>query len=97
LKFLRRVASGVIAGTFVFAVLYVGARYDIKWIAGFLILAVAYPTAVEYIQLLRRIDIRLAAPEFLIWIPILVFSYLIFNGRYADLVLLFAIAYPTGC
>ena len=95
MKFLRRVASGVIAGTFVFAVLYVGARYDIKWIAGFLILAVAYPTAVEYIQLLRRIDIRLAAPEFLIWIPILVFSYLIFNGRYADLVLLFAIAYQV--
>jgi phosphatidate cytidylyltransferase len=92
---LKRFASAVIAGSIVFAVLYLGARFDVPWIAGLLILAVAYPAAVEYLQLMRRVGIRLAAPEFLIWIPVLIFSYLVFECRYADVALLFAIAYQV--
>jgi phosphatidate cytidylyltransferase len=91
----KRFASAVVAGSTVFAILYLGARFEVPWIAGLLILAVAYPAAVEYVQLMRRLGIRLAAPEFLIWIPVLVFSYLAFEGRYADVVLLFAIAYQV--
>jgi len=60
-----------------------------------LILAIAYPAAVEYLQLMKRLEIPLAAPEFLVWIPALTFSFLIFDGRYADAVLLLAIAYQV--
>ncbi len=92
---LKRLASGVIAGGVIFGVLYVGARFDIRWISAFVILAIAYLGAIEYLQLMRKLDIPLAVPEFLIWIPLLVASYVAFGGRYAELVLLFAIAYQV--
>jgi len=92
---LKRCASAVIAGGAVFGILYLGARFDIQWIAGLLILAVAYPAAVEYLQLTKRLDIELAAPEFLGWIPLMVASYLVFDGRYAEVVLMLAIAYQV--
>lgn len=92
---LKRCASALIAGGAVFGVLYLGARYNVPWIAGGLILAVAYPAAVEYLQLTRRLGIELAAPEFLVWIPLLVVSYLVFDGRYAEVVLMLAIAYQV--
>ncbi|MCX6094364.1 MAG: phosphatidate cytidylyltransferase [Candidatus Bipolaricaulota bacterium] len=95
MNLLKRLASGIIAGGVIFGVLYVGARFDIRWIAGFVILAIAYLAAVEYLQLMRKLDIPLAAPEFLIWIPILVGSYIAFGGRYAELALLLAIAYQV--
>ncbi len=91
----RRLASALAAGGFVFVVLYAGARYDVKWIVGFLILLVAYPAGVEYLQLMKKIEVPLAAPEFLIWIPILTFSYVVFDGKYGDVVLLMAIAYQV--
>jgi phosphatidate cytidylyltransferase len=92
---LKRLASALVGGTVVFGILYVGARFDVRWIAGFLILAVAYPAAVEYLQLMKRLGLPLAAPEFLIWIPILVASYVVFDGQYADIVLILAIAYQV--
>jgi len=95
MNLLKRLVSSVVAGGFVFGVLYVGSRFDIPWIVGFVILAVAYLAAVEYLRLMKRMDIPLAAPEFLIWIPILTFSYLFFDARYAEVVLLLAIAYQV--
>jgi len=95
MNLLRRVISAVFAGGAVFGLLYAAALYDLHWIAGLLILVVAYLAALEYIQILRRIDIHLAAPEFLIWIPILAFSFMLFNGVYADVVLLCAISYQV--
>ncbi len=95
MNLVKRIVSGVIGCCVVLGVVYVGARFDIRWIAGALILGVAYLTAVEYLQLMKRLDIPLAAPEFLIWIPLLVLSYLVFDGRYADVVLLFAISYQV--
>jgi phosphatidate cytidylyltransferase len=92
---IKRLASALTAGGFVFAILYAGARFNVQWIVGFLILLVAYPSAVEYLQLMKRLEIPLAAPEFLIWIPILTFSYVIFDGQYGDVVLLLAIAYQV--
>jgi phosphatidate cytidylyltransferase len=92
---LKRLASGVIAGGVIFGVLYVGARFDIRWISGFVILAIAYLAAIEYLQLMRKLGVPLAAPEFLIWIPLLVASYVAFGGRYAEVVLLLAIAYQV--
>jgi phosphatidate cytidylyltransferase len=92
---LKRVASGVVAGATVFAVLYLGARYEQQWAVGFFILFIAYLAAYEYVQLMKRLDVRLAAPEFLIWVPILTFSYVVFEGRYADVVLTLAIAYQV--
>ena len=91
----KRCASALGGGGIVFGILYLGARFDVQWIAGLLILAVAYPAGIEYIQLARRLDIELAAPEFLVWIPAMVVSYLAFDGRYAEVVLLFAIAYQV--
>jgi phosphatidate cytidylyltransferase len=92
---IKRLASALAAGGFVFAVLYAGARFNVQWIVGFLILLVAYPAAVEYLQLMKRLGVPLAAPEFLIWIPALTFSYVIFDGQYGDVVLLLAIAYQV--
>jgi phosphatidate cytidylyltransferase len=92
---IKRVASALVAGSAVFAVLYLGARFDQQWVVGLPILIVAYLAAVEYLQLMHRLDIRLAAPEFLIWIPVLTFSYVVFEGQYADVVLLLAIAYQV--
>ncbi|MCX6095931.1 MAG: phosphatidate cytidylyltransferase [Candidatus Bipolaricaulota bacterium] len=91
----KRVLSGIVAGGIVFAVLYLGTRFRVQWIVGFLMLGVAYPAAVEYLQLMRRLQVPLAAPEFLIWIPVVVFSYVFFDGRYGDAALLFAIAYQV--
>jgi phosphatidate cytidylyltransferase len=91
----KRLVSGILGMAVVFGVLYTGARFDVRWVAGALILAVAYLTALEYLQLMRKLDIPVAAPEFLIWIPLLVLSYLVLDGRYADVVLLFAIAYQV--
>ena len=92
---IKRIASAIIAGGIVFGVLYVGTRYQIQWIVGILILIVAYLAAVEYLQLMRRLEVPLAAPEFLIWIPVLIFGYVLFDGRYGDGILLLAIAYQV--
>ncbi len=95
MNLLKRLTSALVGGAIVFAVLYYGARYDIRWVVGFLILAVAYLAAVEYLQLMKRLGIPLAAPEFLIWIPVLVFGTILLRGAYAEIVLLFAIAYQV--
>lgn len=95
MNLIKRLTSAVLAGAMIFAVLYLGARFDVQWIAGLLIMAVAYLAATEYVNLMKRIEIELAAPEFLIWIPILAFSYVILEGRYAEVALLCAIAYQV--
>ena len=95
MNLLKRTLSAFVAGGLVFASMYVGTRYDVEWIVGLVILVFAYPAAVEYLQLMKKLDIPLAAPEFLIWVPLLVFSYVIFDGRYADVALLLAIAYQV--
>lgn len=97
---IKRVTSALIAGGIVFGILYVGTRYGVPWIVGILILVVAYPAAVEYLQLMKRLGVPLAAPEFLIWIPVLTFSYvfsyaILDRGDYGDVALLLAIAYQV--
>jgi len=91
----KRFISALIAGAIVFTILYAGTRFRIQWIVGGLILVAAYPAAVEYLQLMRRLDIPLAAPDFLVWVPILVFGYVIRNGIYGDVGLLSAVAYQV--
>ncbi len=95
MNLVKRVASGLVAGSAVFAILYFGARSEQQWVVGLLILGVAYLAAFEYLQLMKRLGIRLAGPEFLIWIPVLTFSYVVFEGQYADVVLMLAIAYQV--
>jgi len=95
MNLVKRIASGMIGCVVVLGVLYVGARFDVRWIAGALILGIAYLTAIEYLHLMTKLDIPLAAPEFLIWIPLLVLSYLVLDGRYAEVVLLFAVSYQV--
>jgi len=92
---IKRCASALVAGGAVFGILYVGARFEIPWIAGTLLLLVSYLAAIEYLQLTKRLGIELAAPEFLVWIPLMVASYVAFQGRYAELVLMLAIAYQV--
>ena len=91
----KRIWSAFIAGAVVFTVLYVGTRFSIQWIVGVLILVAAYPAAVEYLQLMKRLEIPLAAMDFLIWVPILIFGYVIRNGIYGDVGLLSAVAYQV--
>ena len=95
MKILKRALSAVVAGSVVFAVLYLGTRWNVPWIVGLLILVVAYPAGIEYVQLMRRLGIPLALPEFMVWIPVLVFSYVLLDGRYAEVALLLAIAYQV--
>ena len=95
MNLVKRCVSALVAGGFVFGVLYVGARFDVPWIAGFLLLAIAYLAGIEYLQLTKRLGIELAAPEFLIWIPVIVFSYVAFQGRYTEVAFMFAIAYQV--
>ncbi|MEW5825659.1 MAG: phosphatidate cytidylyltransferase [Candidatus Bipolaricaulota bacterium] len=92
---MKRVASGILGMAVVFGTLYLGARFDVRWIAGGLILAVAWPCAVEYLQLMAKLGIPLAAPEFLVWIPALTLSVLVAGGRYAEVALLVAMAYQV--
>ena len=92
---LKRTASALVGAAVVFGMLYVGARYEIQWIAGFLLLGIAYLAGIEYLHLTKRLDIELAAPEFLIWIPLMVFGYVAFDGRFAEVILMFAIAYQV--
>lgn len=79
----------------IFAVLYVGSRFDVQWIVGVLITIVAYLASIEYLQLMKRLGVPLAAPEFLIWIPVLTVSLLFSHGRYDEVVLILAIAYQV--
>ncbi|MFC2078734.1 phosphatidate cytidylyltransferase [Candidatus Bipolaricaulota bacterium] len=95
MNLLKRLASAVVAMAVVFSVLYVGARFEIRWIVGLLLLAVSYLASIEYLQLMKRLSIPLAAPEFLIWVPVLSLSFIFFRGQYAEVVLLFAIAYQV--
>jgi len=92
---IKRTVSGVLGGGAVFAILYAGSRFDIEWIVGILILIVAYPAGIEYLQLMKKIGIPVAQPEFLIWIPLLVFGYVVLGGRYGDVVLFLAISYQV--
>ena len=45
MNLLKRAASALVAGSTVFAVLYLGARYEQQWTVGFLLLIVAYLAA----------------------------------------------------
>ncbi len=93
MNLLKRLASAAVAMAVIFAVLYLGSRYNIRWIVGLVVMAVAYLASIEYVQLMRRLEIPLAAPEFLIWVPVLTLSFIFFRGDYAEVVLMFAIAY----
>ena len=95
MNLLRRLASAAVAMGVIFFVLYIGARFEIQWIVGLLIMIVAYLASIEYLQLMKRLDIPLAAPEFLIWVPVFMLSLVFSPGRYSQVVLMFAIAYQV--
>jgi phosphatidate cytidylyltransferase len=92
---LKRLVSAAVAMGIIFLVLYVGGRYDLRWIAGVFVMGVAYLASIEYVQLMRRLEIPLAAPEFLVWVPVLALSFVVLDGRYAEVVLVLAIAYQV--
>ncbi|MFC2082692.1 phosphatidate cytidylyltransferase [Candidatus Bipolaricaulota bacterium] len=95
MNLLKRLASASVAMAVIFGVLYVGSRFEIRWIVGVLLLLVGYLASVEYLQLMKRLGIRLAAPQFLIWVPVLSLSFIFFRGQYVEVVLSFAIAYQV--
>ena len=95
MNLLKRLASAAVAMAVILGVLYIGSRYDVRWIAGLLVMAIAYVASIEYVQLMKRLEIPLAAPEFLIWVLVLTLSFIFFRGDYAEVVLMFAIAYQV--
>jgi len=95
MNLLKRLASAAVAMVVVFFVLYIGSRFEVQWIVGLMLMIVAYLASIEYLQLMKRLDIQLAAPEFLIWVPVLTLSFIFFHGRYAEVVLMLAIAYQV--
>jgi phosphatidate cytidylyltransferase len=92
---LRRLVSAAAAMAIIVALLYVGSRFEVQWIVGLMVMVVAYLASIEYLQMMKRMDIPLAAPEFLIWVPVLMLSFIFFHARYAEVVLMFAIAYQV--
>jgi len=92
---LRRLASAAVAMSIVFGAMYLGTQFGIQWIVGLVMLLIAYPAAIEYLQLMKRLGIKLAAPEFLIWVPVLSLSYVIFDAQYAEVALMCGIAYQV--
>lgn len=95
MNLIRRLVSAAAAMGIIFFVLYIGSRFEIHWIVGLVIMIVAYLASIEYLQLMKRLDIPLAAPEFLIWVPVFTLSLVFFHGKYAEIVLMFAIAYQV--
>ena len=95
MNLLKRLVSAAVAMTVIFFVLYIGSRFEVQWIVGLLLLIVGYLASIEYLQLMKRLDILLAAPEFLIWVPVLTLSFIFFRGRYAEVILMLAIAYQV--
>lgn len=93
MNLVKRLASAAVAMGVIFIVLYVGSRYQIQWIVGLILLPVGYLASIEYVQLMKRLDVPLAAPEFLLWVPVLTLSFILFGGRYAEVTLMFALAY----
>ena len=63
MNLLKRCASAIVGAAFVFGTLYVGARFEIPWIAGFLLLGVAYLAGIEYLQLTKKLGIELPPAE----------------------------------
>ena len=86
MNLLKRLASAAVAMVVIFLVLYIGSRFEIRWIVGLMLMVVAYLASIEYVQLMKRLDIPLAAPEFLIWVPVLTLSFIFFHGQYAEVV-----------
>jgi len=95
MNLLRRLTSAAAAMGTIFIFLYVGARFEMQWIVGLVVMLVAYLASIEYVQLMKRLGVPLAAPEFLIWVPVLTLSFIFFRGRYAELVLTCGIAYQV--
>ncbi len=95
MNLLKRLASAAVAMAVIFFVLYIGSRFEIQWIVGLLLMVVAYLASVEYLHLMKRLDIPLAGLEFLIWVPVLTLSFIFFHGQYAEVVLMLAIAYQV--
>ncbi len=95
MNLLKRLVSAAVAMGIMFSVLYLGSRFEIHWIVGLVIMIVAYLASIEYLQLMKRLDIPLAAPEFLIWVPVFTLSLVFFHGQYAEIVLMFAVAYQV--
>jgi len=91
-RVLRRIASGVFAGGVLFGLLWTGVRFEVTWIIGFAMAAVAILAAIEYVRLLSRLGINLSRAAFLPWVPILVAATIAFSGRYLNVVLIFAVA-----
>lgn len=90
---IKRIATSVILIPLVLGLLYITARYDLPWIIGIMLVAVAIPAGSEYIKLMHKIDIKVARWEFLAAIPFIIFAYIAFNGRYGDIALLIGISY----
>ena len=95
MNLLRRLTSAAAAMGTIFILLYVGARFEVQWVVGLVVMLVAYLASIEYLQLMKKLGISLAAPEFLIWVPVLTLSFIFFRGQYAELVLTCAIAYQV--
>ena len=95
MNLLKRLASAAVAMAVIFFILYIGSRYQVQWIVGLLLMAVGYLASIEYVQLMKRLEIPLAGPEFLIWVPVLSLSFIFFHGQYAEVVLMFAVAYQV--
>lgn len=92
---LIRVVSGCAAGGIVVGIVYATATYNAMWALGMLLFAIAGMATVEYVCLLGKIDLQLSRIENLLLVALLTFCFIAFDGRYAEVGMVFAAAFQV--
>ncbi|MBN1858343.1 phosphatidate cytidylyltransferase [Candidatus Bipolaricaulota bacterium] len=92
---LIRVLSGCGAGAIVVGIVYAAAAYDAMWALGMLFFVIAGMATVEYVCLLKQIDLKLSRVENLALVALLTCCFIAFGGRYAEVGVIFAAAFQV--
>jgi len=90
-----RILSGCAGGGAVIGIVYVTAAYDALWALGLLYFAIAGMATVEYVFLLKKIGLRLSRIENLLLVALLTVCFVAFDGRYAEVGMIFAAAFQV--
>ncbi len=92
---LIRVLSGCIAGAVVVGIVYAAAAHDAMWALGILFFAISGMATVEYVCLLKKIDLQLSRVENLSLVALLTCCFIAFGGRYAEVGMIFAAVFQV--
>lgn len=92
---LIRIVSGCAGGGIVVGIVYATAAYDALWALGMLFFVIAGMATVEYVVLLKKIDLPLSRIENLLLVALLTCCFIAFDGRYAEVGMIFAAVFQV--